>query len=117
LPPLDELELLDDELLDELELDEEELLEELEELELDVLVLEELVEDELLEELELLLDDVVFPGPPQAVTARHTKNGRPQRAIRVEVSVFIGMSEGYCRFLVQHPRLYPLQQKILCPSS
>jgi hypothetical protein len=59
----------------------------------DELVLEE--EVELLDELELLdevlelLDEDELLVPPQAVTARHTKKGSPQRVSKVEVSIIV----------------------------
>jgi hypothetical protein len=71
----------DDELEDELVLEEEvELLDELE-------LLDEALE--LLDEVLELLDEDELLVPPQAVTARHTKKGSPQRVSKVEVSIIV----------------------------
>ena len=95
MPPLDELELLEDELLEELELDEEEL-EELDEELLEELALVEeeleLVDDELLEELELLDCVGVVVPPPQAQSASDMKTGALQRVRRVEASIIIAIT-------------------------
>lgn len=94
MPPLEELELLEEELLEELEEDEEELLVELE---LDeVELLEELVDDELLEELEELEElDEELPVPPQAPTRSAIISGELHRISEPDLLCIIVITVGY----------------------
>lgn len=108
MPPLDELELLELELLDELELLEEELLDELE-----LLEELELLDEELLE-LPLSLGESEFGDPPQAARETDISTGKPQRTKGCWVIAIIIGPEAIVRDIFLKSYKYTLSTAKFC---